>query len=64
MVFFCVIARFVDIEEIIGHSLQFLFIITSHLKSLNIYKKIIEHTYSCFVSYNMEYSSDLDTYIL
>jgi len=42
---FCVIVRFVDIEEIIGHSLKFLFIITSHLKSLNIYTKIIEHTY-------------------
>ena len=35
---FSVIAHFVDIEEIVGHSSTFLFIITSHLKSLNIYK--------------------------
>ena len=38
MVSFSVIVRFVDIEEIVGDSLQFLFIITSHQKSLNIFK--------------------------
>jgi len=32
-----VIVSFVDIEEIVGPSLKCLFIITSHLKSLNIY---------------------------
>jgi hypothetical protein len=41
---FSVIVRFVDIEEIVGDSLKFLFIITSHIKSLNIYKTIIENT--------------------
>ena len=42
---FVLFDRFVDIEEIIDHSLKFLFIITSHLRSLNICKQIIEHTH-------------------
>jgi hypothetical protein len=35
---FSVIVRFVDIDEIVGHSLKFLFNITYQLKPMNIDK--------------------------
>ena len=45
---------FVDIDIIVRrHVFNSLFIITSHIKSMNI-KGIIDYAYSCFVSYNME----------
>ena len=45
---------FVDIDIIVRHHvLNSLFIITSHIESLNI-KRNIDKKYSCFVRYNME----------
>ena len=43
--FFSVSVRFIDIEKNVGHSLNVLFIITSHLKSLIIYTptKVMHH---------------------
>ena len=48
-----VIVCFVDIDEIADHhGLNLHFITIAHIESLNI-KRIIDQTYSCFVSYNM-----------
>jgi hypothetical protein len=48
-----VIVCFVDIDGIVAHhGIHLHFIAISHIESLNI-KKMIDLTYSCFVSYNM-----------
>ena len=48
-----VIVCFVDIDGIVDyHGIHLHFIAISHIESLNI-KRIIDLTYSCFVSYNM-----------
>jgi hypothetical protein len=57
-----VIVCLVDIDGIVDHhGINLHFVAISHVESLNI-KRIIDLTYSCFVSYNVGNKKEFNTY--